>query len=380
MRTWTLVFPSALLLGCMGARSELSEPGPGTRPAGSLAEPQPASAPTAAGARMAKAQPAASARTPGAMQAASASPSSSSTAQPPAPSAAPSAKTGAARMRETVPARAAQGLSLLGVFWNGSAWQVDRIDDASGASMIVGTFGDLRYWSDVSLQSPDGARVFSMGNDANEANKLYVLEIADGSSHSLALEWQYELAGMLADGRLIAVNGAVSLEALDPQTGQETQNLGVFGDLATAFWSWLAVDAARQRVYGLGTAKGDVRQMNLYAFDVASGTTRSLPVAVQSWAFGGVRSDGSLLAMSWTGKREVAAAIDPETGAVRELGQVGDLHLQTWDGRPVYAVENDSLYAVGFDAQDTRFLYRFDLASGTSSQVPVGADYILVKR
>jgi hypothetical protein len=168
------------------------------------------------------------------------------------------------------------------------------------------------------------------------------------------------------------------VDAIDPQSGDE-HALGTLGDLnRTNLFGWLALDATHDVVYALGTAAIESDDLNVYALDLASGSSSSVPVDREPWVLAGLRQPASLVAVRWNGKAEVVALIDTKTGQVQEQGVLGDLAI--WPGHPVYVAESDSLYAIGLNADNASYLYRFELTKAVTSQLPVEQDYILVKR
>jgi outer membrane protein assembly factor BamB len=179
--------------------------------------------------------------------------------------------------------------ALLAFSWNAATTkeEMTRIDTGTGACTVVGTVGDLQWWSDETAYdaTSDAMHVFGMPS-AEGPLTLYTLDATTG-----ALRGQSpvtaggapvaSLGGVVVDsaGQLLGFrwNGAQEeMLRVDSATGVGSV-AGTVGDLET--WSNIArIDLTSDTVYVLGqTATG---ASALYALDATTGTLDySIPTA-----------------------------------------------------------------------------------------------------
>lgn len=272
--------------------------------------------------------------------------------------------------------------------WNGTTEDYYWIDMVTGETRVVGTVGDLMWWSQDSTAADSASHtVYVAGSNEAGESKLYTLDTLSGElvaevavdigSLQLPLALSVSLEGQSVIG--FRWNGATEdYVAIDPATGAISV-LGTVGDLET--WSTeTALDRAAGRMYVIGTNNAGTTK--LYVLDAASGNLLSEVPLVGS---GGpydlnitglvVSSAGTLLGFRYNFDEsfEEMVELDPMTGAIAVRGTVGDLLM--WSNVTVLNPSNDNLYVVGITAAEQDKLYTMDSATGELLYSLPVADY-----
>jgi hypothetical protein len=305
----------------------------------------------------------------------------------------------AAAARGAASGRALDGSAIdvrMGAFaafrWGGSEEIYYWIDVASGATVDVGTVGDLYMWPQNSVAFDDIAGTIYVGGmtagdsgsgpdtepppgpEMREASqsKVYTLDAHSGELLGSAVVSTPNLpSGLLVNGfgELLGFqwNGsAEEMVTIDTTTG-EVAVRGTVGDLM--WWNTeSASDPVRNRIYVLGETEGGVYK--IYTLDGSSGELlHAEPVmlngAQRKEILGlAVNSRGDVIGYAWNGTTEDMLRIDPETGECTDLGDVGDLYL--WTRVAGINATNDLAYIIGFDSMDTSegTLYVLDTVTG----------------
>jgi hypothetical protein len=180
-----------------------------------------------------------------------------------------------------------------------------------------------------------------------------------------------------AEFRLLAAAWDGSQEIVtevDPSSGS-TSPLGVLSGLET--WSGeFAFDEAHDRLFATGMDGASVHY--IYRFELGTGTTTAFAAPIPYLYLAGVAASGQPIAVWWdaAAARQKVGYINPATGAVSELGDLGD--LESWTGTTAYDRENHVVYAVGMTPAgiDDWKLYAFDLDTNTLTTAPLAQRYL----
>lgn len=261
--------------------------------------------------------------------------------------------------------------------WNGTTEDYYWIDMVTGETRVVGTVGDLMWWSqDSTAADSDSHTVYVAGSNEAGESKLYTLDtlsgelvsevVVDIGSLQLPLALSVSLDGQSVLG--FRWNGATEdYVAIDSATGAISV-LGTVGDLE--MWSTeTALDRAAGRMYVIGTNHGGTTK--LYVLDAGTGDLLSdVPLVGSGGQYDlnitglAVSSAGTLLGFRYNFDQAVEEMVelDPTTGAITVRGTVGDLLM--WSSVTVLNPSNDNLYVVGITAAEQDKLYTMDAATG----------------
>ncbi len=270
--------------------------------------------------------------------------------------------------------QAGPGFHLLGAYGAGGSEAVREIDPVTGASTAVGSFGGLFGWGGQFRVAADNAHAYALGDDSSFSPRLWTLDLATGSSTSIAVSPGLWLGGVTDLGQVIVAwwDGTTErVSRLDPQTGAST----AIGTLA-GLWGWsgqMAFDRSRNTLYAIGQPSMMSSDSNLYVLDVATGTSSSVPTS-HAYTLGGVTADGMVIASYWNGSSQRVVAIDPGTGGATDLGALG---LVSWYGSLTYDAGAHTAYAFGYPSvqSSTVSLYWLDMRSGIAGSIPVGQQF-----
>jgi hypothetical protein len=255
--------------------------------------------------------------------------------------------------------------TMLGFSWFGSAQHMVRFDPLTGASVDLGTVGDLATWAGQTLIDRTTQTVFVQGDNSAGVRKLYQLDALTGAFLGEILFPEY-LTGeqLLASGDMLNFrwNGTQEeMVVIDPWTGFSSVR-AIVGDLAT--WAGQSVyDPARGVVWVLGLNPSGQRKV--WGLDVATGALivdrpqpEDLGLGLQ------ILPSGDIVGARWNGSAQEVVRFTPTTGAVQVLGQLGD--LRTWFGTTVLHPTDGTLYAWGNNGTSYK-LYAFDTHTGALS-------------
>ena len=252
---------------------------------------------------------------------------------------------------------------MIGFQWNGTAEEVLVVSPERDEHRVLGTVGDLMWWSSQVVVDYGAEKLYVFGSNGNSESKLYTMDMwtmglqSDQPFSSSAQGWQVNSAGQLVGCRW---NGAEEeMVSVDPATGSETV-LGTVGDLQ--YWSaQTAIDNTQNRLYVVGTDSAG--QGQLWVMDSLTGALLDT-IALSTSSLSGLQlsPDGNgLLYGRWNGSEEELVSVDVVTGQETTLGVIGD--LMWWSGQTVINPENNTMLAWGSNSLLDN-MYVMDLSTG----------------
>lgn len=277
--------------------------------------------------------------------------------------------------------------SLAAFSWNGAAEEYAWLDVHTGDKVTIGTVGDLETWTSNTLAVDYEQGLLYVLGFHGMTQKIYTLDTATGALVNdvgvMGSSLAYVGLNVIADHSIIAYswNDAMMKEEMtriDPTTGA-TEVIGTVGDLM--WWSNEAVYApGSNTAYVLG-APDMAPGQNIYSLDATTGQLIGQHALSLSQISGlVVNSAGEVLGFRWNGSTEDMVRIDPSTGLVTVIGQVGDLEM--WSNSAAINRTTDVVHVLGKNAADASKLYSLDAHTGAllydSSVAEYPTDAILV--
>jgi hypothetical protein len=174
---------------------------------------------------------------------------------------------------------------VVGVFWNGSAEEVDLVDPTTGVGASVGQLGDLHTWPDQPAYDHEANIVYAWGwNQAND-QFLYGLNVVTHVSQAVPVSlgnWSYPLGGVAPSGAVVGMtwNGAAEVVmSLDPMTGISMPQGTLLGLHDIAQWGAITYDGNAGIAYAIGMPDGSNTANTLYTLDLATSQGASVLAA-----------------------------------------------------------------------------------------------------
>ena len=281
------------------------------------------------------------------------------------------------------PGNDCHAFELVAAYWIGGTYYkcIEAVEDVSpltGLGVGRGYLSDLNSWSNQLVERADATGVDAIGLNFFGKYRLYSLSLAGGSAYSAAVAHDYVLAGVLSSGMVVGLyteGGDATVDLISEQGGA-TVNVGSIVDLKV--WSSQAVlDRVNNKVIAVGSPAANLPS-ELYTFDLSLGSTFALPLSLQSSVYlGGVTADGKVVAADHDANGWFIELITPSSGSVEKKGYLADL---TGFFQLVYDPVLGVAHTVGTNTLSHPFLYNFDLATGTVSQVATNSGYVLAKQ
>jgi hypothetical protein len=252
----------------------------------------------------------------------------------------------------------------MAAYWTGSSEATVLIDPVTSAATFVGTMGDLYWWQDQLIYDDSRRVAYAIGQDSAFARHVYSLSLDNGSSTTAPLAGgdgaaEYILSGITSGGRLVAAHWTGSAEEvvlIEPSTGASTF-AGYLGDLY--LWEDQAIyDDKAGLLYAIGQDRDDTNRLYALSLSTQESTSTILPDVDggrASYVFGGLTSDGRIVAARWTGSAEATVLLDPKANTATFAGNLGDLYL--WQNQLVYGGAAGVAYALGQDRAGSTHFY-----------------------
>ncbi len=262
--------------------------------------------------------------------------------------------------------------SLVGFRWNGAEEEYYWVDAVTGASTVLGTVGDMKWWAwkgGAAFDAVSGTVYVVASPDMAGTQKLYALDGTTGALRSdVVLDGPHPAA--IQVNRMGEVLGfrwnemEEELVVIDPATGTQVVR-GIVGDM-TAWSLEAAIDNVNDRLYVLAS-RG--KTWSVYTLDSLTGAL----LDKQPLSYGDIgglvtTSTGALVGFRWNETTEDVLSIDPTTGAVSVIGTVGD--LSGWWGYASLNPSTDEIYVFGADVSDQTKLYTVDANTGAEGEDP----------
>ena len=253
--------------------------------------------------------------------------------------------------------------ALIGFQWNGSEEEILRLSPVMDDSSLMGTVGDLMWWSSQVVVDHAGEVIYVMGSTEDSISKLYTLNMWTGD---LVDELVFSPGGsgweINSEGKLIGCRWSGSEEELftvDPLTGG-VEVIGIVGDLAS--WSGQTViDNSIDRMYIIGTNSSGTTQ--LWVMDSVTGDLIETITPTDFMGGSGLQMSpsGNAVYAYWNGSEEILTELNLTTGERTDLGTVGD--LGSWSGQTVVDPTNNTILIWGNGADGTN-IYAMDVLTG----------------
>jgi hypothetical protein len=238
-----------------------------------------------------------------------------------------------------------------------------RLSPVMDDSSLMGTVGDLMWWSSQVVVDHAGEVIYVMGSTEDSISKLYTLDMWTGD---LVDELVFSPGGsgweINSEGKLIGCRWSGSEEELftvDTLTGS-VEVIGIVGDLGS--WSGQTViDNTIDRMYIIGTDSSSTTQ--LWVMDSVTGDLIETITPTDFMGGSGLQMSpsGNAVYAYWNGSEEILTELDLTTGERTDLGTVGD--LGSWSGQTVVDPTNNTILIWG-NGDDGANIYAMDVLTG----------------
>jgi len=161
---------------------------------------------------------------------------------------------------------------FVGSYFENNNLHVELVDPLSGTATPVGSISGVASWGGQSALDRAKNRWYALAG----SNRLYSLDLSNGSSSSLPLPWDGFLGGVTSTGQIVAAGSDGSgwvVSVIDPLTASVIKK-GMLGDLSAA--ASLVYDPALGIAHTVGMSAQGVT--SLYSLDLASGVSTQVPL------------------------------------------------------------------------------------------------------